>query len=361
MKDRRVGFMNWALLALAAASLLASCTEQDPVWSDFLLDTLCSVTVYGRVRSGLETRIFRRGREIEARMGLFDPRSEISAVNRSAGTGGVRVSEDTLRVVDAALKCAELSDGGFDPTVGPLTILWNIGNGGEHAPAAAQIRAARSLVDRRGVTIDADRRTIALARPGMALDLGGIAKGYACDEAARILKEARVSAAIVDFGGNLAFIGRKPDGTPWRVGVQLPFADRGQLLGRLNVKAGDPPWPKAEGSADDGFAVATSGIYERYFKENGRVYHHIMDPGTGFPADNGLAAVTVFARDAMDADALSTAIFILGPLAGFERAESLPRVEALFVGIDDTIRLTSGLRGPGRFELLNVQYRLQPT
>jgi thiamine biosynthesis lipoprotein len=175
----------------------------------------------------------------------------------------------------------------------------------------------------------------------MRLDLGGIAKGYACDKAVEILKNAGVKHGIIDMGGNVYAYGAKPDGSPWRVGVKSPFAGENGYFGALAVT---------------GRAVVTSGVYERFFEQDGRFYHHIMDPKTGGPVRNGLVSVTIVGASATQADALSTACFVLGAERGLAALAATSDAEGVFVSEDLTVRVTPGLKN--LFRITDDRFRL---
>lgn len=290
--------------------------------SEYVLGTICTISLLdGGSEAALEA-VFARLRQIEARMSANRDGTEVAAVNEAAGKSPARVSADTLYVIKKALEYARLSDGAFDPTIGPIVKLWNIGLEGERVPEDREIREALPRVDWRSVVLDERASTVYLPRAGMRLDLGAIAKGYAADESARILGEHRVRAAVVDLGGNVLVYGKKADGSPWRVGVQNPFDDRGSYLGIVSMGAG---------------TVVTSGIYERYFERDGKRYHHILDTRTGRPVESDLVSVTVIATSSIDADGLSTTLFALGRERGLALVRSLPGVEAVYV--DDRRRL----------------------
>lgn len=292
-----------------------------------MLGTVCTVSIQDGGSEAALRAVFTRLREIDDRMSANREDTEIAAVNEAAGRSPVRVSEDTFHVVRKALEHARISDGAFDPTVGPIVRLWSIGMEGERVPEDHEIRAALPLVDWRSVILDEGATTIFLPRRGMRLDLGAIAKGYAADEAARILTERRVRAAVLDLGGNILVLGRKPDGTPWRVGVQNPFDKRGSFIGIVSMDAG---------------TVVTSGIYERYFERDGRQYHHILDTKTGKPVESDLVSVTVIAESSIDADALSTALFVLGRERGMALIRTLPGIEAVYVDSQKRVFLSTG-------------------
>ena len=258
--------------------------------------------------------------------------SGIAAVNARAGIEPVKVRADVIEVLDAALHYAELSGGAFDPSVGPLVRLWDIGAGTGRVPGEDELAAALDLVNRQDIVIDREAGTVFLRREGMALDFGAIAKGYAADEAARIAREAGVKRAVFDFGGDIVVLGRRGRGrdqSPWRIGIQNPLSERGAYIGILNA------YDKS---------VVTSGVYEQFFEEDGVRYHHILCPATGFPVNNGLLSVTVTADRSMSADALSTAVFVLGFEKGKTLINSIPGTEAIFIFDDNSVKITGGLK-----------------
>jgi thiamine biosynthesis lipoprotein len=267
------------------------------------------------------------------------PDSYISRINTSSGIIPVQVPDDVFLVMERALYYAEISDGAFDPTVGPLVSLWGIGGDNERLPSQEEIDAVLPLVNWRNIELDPDARTVFLREPGMALDLGAIAKGFAVDEATVIIRNAGIKRAIVDLGGDVMTYGVKRDGTPWRIGLQEPDGNRGAFFG---VVSG---WTQT---------VVTSGVYERYFIEDGVRYHHIFSPFDGYPAGNNFLSVTLIADISMDADALSTAIFVMGYEKGTALIELLEGVEAVFVFDDMSVRITSG----ANFTLTNDRFRL---
>ncbi len=297
--------------------------------TQLLLGTTISVTVYEPASEAVDA-VFARVREIEEKMSTsvddYDT-TELLQVNRGADEVAVRVSDDTFFVLEAAKEYSEISFGAFDLSIWPLVRIWGFGTADASIPPEPRIEATRALVDYRKVRLDPASRSIFLEEKGMGVDVGGIAKGYAADEARRILREYGVERALLDFGGNILTIGEKPDGSPWRIGIQNPDSQRGRFLGIVETGPG---------------AVVTSGDYERFFEVDGVRYHHIIDPETGYPTRNGLRSVTILAEDSMDADALSTAVFVLGVEEGTKLIETMPTVEAAFV-TDDTVYLTSGM------------------
>jgi thiamine biosynthesis lipoprotein len=306
-----------------------------------VLGTVCIVNLYREGTAPLYGAVFARLREIEGRMSANAADTEVARINRYAGVAPVPVSGEVLTVLSAALRYAELSGGAFDPTVGPLVKLWGIGTEHARIPAEGEIRGALGLVNWRDVIIDTAAGTVFLPKAGMELDLGAIAKGYAADEAAALIKGAGISGALIDLGGNIYALGSKGKGAPWRIAVQDPLDARGVYIGVLEL--GEK-------------SVVTSGVYERFLEAGGRRYHHILSTADGYPADRGLLSVTVIADASIDADALSTALFVLGYEEGRSLVDSLENVEALFVFQDLSIRGTPGALE--HFTLAGGRYRI---
>jgi thiamine biosynthesis lipoprotein len=244
-------------------------------------------------------------------------------VNAAAGKGFVKVHEDTLRLVSDSKRYAELTGGAFDPTVRPLVSAWNIGGKSQAIPESREIRRALRLISYRDILVDWDGGSIMLRRRNMALDLGGVAKGLAADEARRILLENGISDAVINLGGSVIVIG-----APITVGIQHPDRRTGIPAGYLLL---------------NNQAAVTSGIYEKSFVKNGRCYHHLLDPQTGYPADSGLKSVTLIGDRALELDALSTAIFILGAEKGSRIAEKF-ELQAIFITTENEVFVTAGLK-----------------
>lgn len=252
--------------------------------------------------------------------------SDVVAVNKEAGRRPVTVSSEVFYVTEQALHFAELSGGAFDLTVAPLTDLWGFFSEYDYrVPAPGEIKATLEFVDYGLVVMDPDRQSIFLPVEGMGLELGGIAKGYIVDQALKILSEAGIQNAYIN-AGDIGLLGSRPDGEPWRIGVRNP-RDKSDIIAVLPLT---------------NRAVDTSGDYERAFEEGGVKYHHLLDPETGMPAME-LASVTVVAETTMEADALSTAAFVLGLEKGMALIEGLAGVEGIFVTPQLEITVSSGL------------------
>ena len=294
--------------------------------SEFVLGTIVSVKIFEDGSEAVLDEIFSRLEEIELRMSFNAAESEVKDVNAAAGKNPIKVSEDTFDVISAAIEFAEISDGRFDPTIGPLVQLWGIGSENAKIPTDQERDIATQLIDWKQVDLDKYDKSIYLKNPDMELDLGAIAKGYASDEVVRILKENNVDRGIINLGGNVYAYGEKIDGSPWRIGIQNPLSDRGEYIGIVDLK---------------NKSVVTSGIYERYFEEDGVRYHHLLDTSTGFPIKTDLASVTIITESSIRADALSTILFVAGVEDGITLLEQhFPETEAIFVTLDKHVYST---------------------
>lgn len=269
---------------------------------------------------------FQEIKRIEYLMSPWVESSDVSRINRSAGRNEVKVSQETIEVIKKAKEVSTLSDGAFDITVGPLVQPWRKARERGVPPDTEAIRQILSLVDYKDVMIS-DSGKIFLKKRGTAIDLGGIAKGYAVDRAFELLKHLGYRDLVVNAGGDLRVGGSKPEG-PWSIGIQHP-RDPEKIMARISVSD---------------TAVATSGDYEKFFIHQGKRYHHILNPKTGFPAE-GCRSVTVLHGEAMTADALATAIFVLGPEKGRALCQKLNGVECLIVDKEGNVTPSPGLKG----------------
>jgi FAD:protein FMN transferase len=252
--------------------------------------------------------------------------SEISLINRNAGIEPVLVGHEMLSVATQAIYYAHLSEGAFDPTIAPLIDLWGFLGQAYRVPSEAEISATLPLVNYSLIQIDNSRQTIYLPEKKMALEFGGIAKGYIIDRALDILIAAEVEHAFINAGGDVGLLGSKPDGSPWQIGVRHP-REENKIIAVLPLIGG---------------AVVTSGDYQRVFVEGGVKYHHILNPRSGLPSRD-LASVTIYAATALEADALSTTVFLLGPVKGLALIEAMPGVEGVLITPAMEILISDGL------------------
>ena len=307
---------------------------------EYLLGTDIVLNIEGKNAQKTCDEIFARVREIEKKMTVHTSTdSEIIKINSNAGLNKIKVSADTYYVLKKAIDYGKITGGAFDPTIGPLVKLWDIGSGHEKVPLVADIDKNIRLVDYRQIMLTKEDSSAYLTGQGQSIDLGGIAKGYAGDEAKKILMNNGLKSGILNLGGNVIALGEKKDGSMWRVGIQKPLAPRGTFMGIVLV---------------EDKAVVTSGGYERFFIENGRRYHHIINPRTGFPCDSGLINVTIISNKGIDADALSTGVYILGLEKGLKLIEGLDGIDAILVADDRHVYTTKGIKD--KFQLTDKDF-----
>jgi FAD:protein FMN transferase len=317
-------------LAFALLPLAFSCSSspREVSRSEFVLGTACSIRLVGGGSEKLLDAAFARLKSIEDELSVNKEGSQIDAVNSGAGKAAVAVGPDALSILKRDLQLSSWSEGAFDPSVGPLVKLWGIGTDHARLPAPAEIAAAKGLVKWKDIVLDDAAGTVFLRRAGMGLDLGSTSKGFAADEVAALIRAAGVRKAVIDLGGNVLVVGSRPDGKPWRIGLQDPFSgDRGSYLGIASL-------------VDK--TMVTSGVYERYFIKDGKRYHHILDTRTGYPVDKGLMSVTVITPKSFDADGFTTTIFALGR----ERGMALARergVDCIIVDESRKVYLSPGV------------------
>lgn len=236
------------------------------------------------------------------------------------------ISEDLASLLSQGLSITRESDGAFDIAIAPLTSLWDFTAEDPKVPDDAAIQKALPLCSSDGVTIDG--QDITLPSDDIQFDVGAIAKGYIADRLKDFLVKKGVNSAIINLGGNVLCIGSKPNGTPFKIGIQKPFADRNETEAVMDIT---------------GKSVVSSGIYERCFKQGGKLYHHILNPQTGYPYDNGLISVTIISDQSVDGDALSTTCFALGLEDGLKFAEK-KGVQAVFITEDYELHYTDGFQ-----------------
>jgi thiamine biosynthesis lipoprotein len=297
--------------------------------SKTLMGTEVDITVVSADEKKAYTAIeaaFAEIRRIEELMSTYIPESQISKINSAAGKKAVKVDEELIRLIKRAIEYAEMTEGGFNIAVGPLIKLWKVAEGG-NIPGSEEIKRAKEIINYKDIVVEEKKSAVYLRKKGMAIDLGGIAKGYASDRAEIVLKKNGIISGIVAVAGDINAFGKKADGNKWRIGIQHP-RKKDAFLGIFELE-------------DE--AVSTSGDYERFFIKDGKRYHHIIDTKTGVPAGK-CQSVTIVAKEATATDALSTGIFVMGPEKGMELIERLSDVEGIIIDAKGNIAVSSGLK-----------------
>ncbi|MBU4311027.1 FAD:protein FMN transferase [bacterium] len=270
------------------------------------------------------TAAFNEIRRVEKLMDVHNPESEISRINRLGSKEAIKVSKEIFGVLKEALEYSRLTSGAFDVSIRPLSHLWGEKGKLKEVPEVREIEERLLLVNYKNIILNERNQTVEFKREGMAIDLGGVAKGYALDCAIMVLKERGVKEALINAGGDIRVTGKRN----WRVGLQHPRKED-EVLAIIKLK-------------DQ--AIATSGDYQRYFIKEGKRYHHIINPETGYPAVECMS-VTIIGPSAIQTDILATGVFILGPEKGMKLIEFLENIEGIIVDVQGKILLSSGLKG----------------
>lgn len=246
---------------------------------------------------------------------------------QSDGSLKIAVSRDMAALIQEGLRYGEISEGNFDISIEPLSSLWNFTAENPRVPDIEEIQRALPRIDYHQFSLE--QGYLIIATPGACIDLGGIAKGYIADCLKKYLQEQGVQSGIINLGGNILCIGEKADGSAFRIGIQHPFADQNKSIAVVAVR---------------GCSVVSSGIYERYFTDKNTIYHHILDPKTGYPRENDLMAVTIISEKSVDGDGLSTTCFGLGVEEGIKLINAMNGVTAVFITKDEQLHYADGFR-----------------
>lgn len=325
-------FMNISL-----AFTLSGCNSasNEPITkSGFYFNTVISVTIYDSSKEALLDDCFDLAAQYENYFSTTIADSDIAKINAASGAP-VEVHDETIELLQLGMEYGSISNGTFDITIGKLSDLWDISTkslideaeiNASYIPDDAEIAEALATVDYQNIVIDGNM--VSLKNPDSAIDLGGIAKGYIADQMKTYLNENGVTSGFINLGGNFLALGPKPDGSAYKVGIQYPFAESGTSIAAVSV-------------TDE--TVVSSGVYERYFKVEDTLYHHILDTSTGYPYQNHLLGVTIITTKSVDGDALSTTCFSLGLDDGMALIESMEGTEAIFITDDYELHTSSGI------------------
>lgn len=315
MKMKRI-----SALFLSAAILLSGCStpskNETVSKSGLYFDTVITIQITGLEDSSIMDHCFELCEKYENLLSKEIETSEISKIN-AAGGAPVEVSAETADLIKKALYYSEISGGAFDITIAPVSDLWDFHGKEKKVPSDDLIQEALTHVDYRNVSVT--DHTVTLKDPKAALDLGGIAKGYIADQLKSYLKEKGVKHALINLGGNVLALGGQPGGQDYKIGIQKPFDEQNSAITTVSIHDR---------------SVVSSGIYQRYFKVDDKIYHHILNPKTGYPYENNLLGVTILSDLSADGDALSTTCFALGLEQGMELIKGLKSTEAIFITDD---------------------------
>lgn len=345
---KRCAFSMFTASLILCSAVLSGCSAQtksgentaadsrEPISAtEIKLNTVVTVTIYDSQDRDLLTKCMNLCDKYEKVFSRTSADSELYKLNHRKltpveGTEDTyQVSDDLAELISEGLDYSELSKGAFDIAIEPLTSLWDFTAEDPQVPEDSLIQAALPKCDYHNISVDKDKNEITLKTDDTAIELGAIAKGYIADRLKDYLISQNVKSAIINLGGNVLCIGGKPDNSAFKIGIQKPFADRSETIAVMDIRDK---------------SVVSSGIYERCFEQDGILYHHLLNPKTGYPYDNGLIAVTIISDKSVDGDALSTTCFALGLEDGMKLAESLDDVQAFFVTSDYEIHYTKDFR-----------------
>ena len=299
--------------------------------TSFKLNTVVTITIYDKQEEYLLEESMKLCDRYESIFSRTKETSELYQFNHglldtdSTERNTAVLSSDLVDLINRGLSYGVLSNGAFDITVAHLAELWNFTGESPSVPSKESIDALLPEIDYTKVTVSDNQ--VSLDDSSMAMDLGGIAKGYIADRIKEYLKSEGVKSAIINLGGNVLCIGEKPDGSPFHVGIQKPFADRNETIAVMDIRDK---------------SVVSSGIYERFFTQDGKLYHHILNPSTGYPYDTNLVSVTIISDESVDGDGLSTSCFALGLEEGMKLIDSINGVHAVFITSDYELHYSNG-------------------
>lgn len=322
-----------AILLVSTAALLSGCGQKEISATSFKLNTIVKITIYDSSDQTLldecmalcdkYENIFSRTKE-DSELYRLNHR-ELTPVDGTTDT--YEISEPLAELLSTGLTYSRESEGAFDIAIAPLSSLWDFTAEKPVIPGSEQIQDAVAACSYEDAVLQGTKITLSSA--DTAFDLGAIAKGYIADKMKEYLESKGVKSAIINLGGNVLCVGDKPGKKPFHIGIQKPFADRNETIATMDIR---------------GKSVVSSGIYERYFEKEGRIYHHILNPRSGYPYDNDLVAVTIISDKSVDGDALSTTCFALGLEKGMAFAEAREDVQAVFITKDYQVHYTENFQ-----------------
>lgn len=324
------------LLVLCLCLLpLNGCQAKEPITrTSFHLNTAVTITIYDSQDTNLLDECMRLCEAYEDIFSRTGEESQLTQLNIQAALPEnvgqpLPLSQDLASLTETGLYYSQLSQGAFDLTIAPLSSLWDFTAEEPSVPDEAVLKSALPLVDYQQISLSSSgsQSYITFSKPGMGLDLGAIAKGYIADRLKDYLLSQGVKSALINLGGNILCVGEKPDGSPFTVGIQRPFANQNETIATLDIRD---------------LSVVSSGVYERCFWQEGTFYHHLLDPKTGYPYHSRLVSVTIISENSVDGDGLSTACFALGLEEGLALLNNLEGVHGIFITEDSQIYYTEG-------------------
>lgn len=309
--------------------LLSGCAgfnkKQNPSYTDTLFDTVIKVQILGsadeEVLKGVETLC----KDYDKNFSMTNKEGELYKINHSQGAP-IEVSDDMITLIEKGIYYSKFSNGAFDITIGSVSSLWDFKEK-KSVPSAKTIREALTHVNYKNIVIQ--NNTVRLTDPKTQIDLGAIAKGYIADRIKDYLIDNGVKHATINLGGNVQTIGDKPDGSSYNIGIQKPFDETGKPITAVKIK-------------DQ--SIVTTGIYQRYFEQDGTLYHHVLDPKTGMPCNTDLYSVSIITDSSLTADAMSTICCLMGYQKSMDIISQLENVDAVFVTDDGSVKYSSNFQ-----------------
>lgn len=342
----------WVLLTMAFLIVLSSsgCTlhpESSFDRSGVAMDTSVSLRATGEEAKEAVDEGFERLAVLDKLAGQNED-SDVSRINAAAGKDYVKVDPAIYEMIEYAKDYSAKSQGEWDITIGVMTDLWHIGNADQHVPSPEEVSQALMKVNYKDILLRSEDHSVMLAKSGMAIDLGGVAKGYAVDEIRKIYEKHHIESGLINLGASSMYaVGKTTKGKPWNIGIKHPRSDNNQdFLGIVAI---------------ENQALSTSGDYERYFIQDGVRYHHIFDPRTGYPARSGVMSDSIIIDGSVPhagilSDMLTTIVFVLGPQKGLDLVHSMEGVDCEITGTDNAIYMTPGFRD--HFSDLNADFHI---
>ena len=328
---KRKFYLLGTILSLCMSFLLTGCATKktQSVLSDtrFMLNTVVTISLYDSSDSTILDGAFDLCQHYEDLLSRTKEGSEIYTFNHRKNNAPLTISDDTAELIERALYYCELSNGSFDITIAPISSLWDFQAETPALPNDASIKEQLKNVNYKNLQLEGN--ILSSKNPYTQIDLGAIAKGFIADKIKEYLLSNNVQSAVINLGGNVLCVGEKPSNEAFQIGVQKPFETHEETVHTLAI---------------NDLSIVSSGIYERYFKIDGTLYHHILDPKTGYPYDNDLTSVTILSKKSVDGDGLSTTCFSLGLEKGTELIESLDDIYALFITSDGALHYTKGFK-----------------
>jgi len=327
------------IACISIVLICTSCASQKNKYyekSNIVMDTTVTLSAYGENSKEAVEESLKKLNEINEMASANIDTSDVYKINSASGKSYVRVNPEIYKMIETSIKYSKLSDGAWDITLGPIINLWGIGTDNERLPSDEEIKAKLPLVGYDKISINENDNSVMLQKEGMAIDLGGIAKGFAADEVLKIYKKYNIENGLINLGASSIYaLGKNKDNNEWSVGLKHPRnEDPNEYMGIIKLS---------------NESLSTSGDYERYFIKNNKRYHHIIDPKTGYPVDNGVISDTiVIDGDNLDnnmlADLLTTTVFTLGPEKGLKLVDSLPNVSCEITTSDYKVYTSEGFK-----------------